>query len=68
MKDEATNPIFSPELIIASNVFLYMLQNYVMPQTEEDHDDAPPHSGRTVCGILNRNFPGKWIERLGPVP
>jgi hypothetical protein len=62
MKDNVNSPFFFHELTITSNVFVDMLQNYVMPQTEDDPDlimqlgGAPPYFCSSVREGLNSSF------------
>jgi hypothetical protein len=72
MKDKVTAQLFFLELNITSNVVLDMLENYILPQTDNDPDlifqlgSVPPHFCHTVCESLDRNFLGKWTGRQGP--
>jgi hypothetical protein len=73
MKDKVTGPFIFLELTITSNVFLDMLENYVLPQNDDDPDfilqldGVPPNFGYIVHESLDRHFLGRWTGRLGPV-
>ena len=64
------------ETTITGIVYLDMLQEFLIPQLEEDdqegrihlqQDDAPPHYLGEVREYLNTRFPGRWIGRAAPI-
>jgi hypothetical protein len=66
---------FFMETTITSIVYLDMLQQFLIPQLDEDdqegcihfqHDGAPPHY-LEVREYLNTRFPGRWIDRAAPI-
>ncbi|KAJ4426761.1 hypothetical protein ANN_26560, partial [Periplaneta americana] len=63
-------PFFFVENTISGNVYLDMLQNYVIPQIPQGYvfqqDGAPPHYALHVTDHLNECFPQRWIGRGGP--
>ena len=57
-------------------VYLDMLQEFLIPQLDEDdqegrihfqQDGAPPHYLGEVREYLNTRFPGRWIGRAAPI-
>jgi hypothetical protein len=57
------------ETTITGIVYLDMLQQFLIPQLDEDdqkgrihfqQDDAPPHYLEEVREYLNTRFPGRW--------
>jgi len=57
-------------------VYLDMLQEFLIPQLDEDdkegrihfqQDGAPPHYLGEVREYLNTRFPGRWIGRATPI-
>jgi hypothetical protein len=64
------------EMTITSIVYLHMLQQFLIPQLEEDdqeqsihfqQDGASPHYLAEVCKYLNTHFPGWWTGRAAPI-
>jgi hypothetical protein len=62
-------PFFFAEKSVTGQVYLKMLQNWLMPQLAEEEefifqqDGAPPHWHMGVREYLNGNLPGRWIGR-----
>jgi hypothetical protein len=65
------------ETTITGIVYLYMLQQFLVPQLDEDdqegrihfqQDGAPPHYLEEVREYLNTRFPGPWIGRAALIP
>ena len=61
---------------ITGIVYLDMLQEFLIPQLDEDdqegrihfqQDGAPPHYLGEVHEYLNTRFPGRWIGRAAPI-
>jgi hypothetical protein len=61
---------------ITSIVCLDMLQQFLIPQLDEDDqegrihfqkDGAPPHYHEEERKYLNIRFPGRWIGRAAPI-
>jgi hypothetical protein len=69
MKDRV---LFFLELTITSNIFVDILEDFIMPQTEDSDVTAirlcTPHFALTVRESLDTNFPGRWIGKRGLVP
>jgi hypothetical protein len=60
---------------INMNTYLDMLQLYAVPQIGHlqphiilQQDGAPPHWGLQIRACLDRTFPGRWIDKDGPMP
>ncbi|XP_023725909.1 uncharacterized protein LOC111874552 [Cryptotermes secundus] len=69
-------PFFFMERTITGSVYLDMLQEFLIPQLDEDdqegrihfqQDGAPPHYLGEVHEYLNARFPGRWIGRAAPI-
>jgi hypothetical protein len=67
---------FFMETTITSIMYLDMLQQFLIPQLDEDdqegrihfqQDGAPPHYLEEVCENLNTRFPGPWIGLARPI-
>jgi hypothetical protein len=62
-QERVIDPFFLDENIITSNFFLDILQNYALPQLDDDDnlilqlDSSPVHFAHTVYDCLNMNFP-----------
>jgi hypothetical protein len=70
---ETTGPLFFVEKTVTDNVYMNMLEQFVLPQLQElkpnivfQQDEAPPHLSLLVRHFLNRCLPGCWIGRDGP--
>ena len=72
--------VFQKELYNETNitgiVYLDMLQEFLIPQLDEDdqegrihfqQDGAPPHYLGEVREYLNTRFPVRWIGRAAPI-
>jgi hypothetical protein len=66
-------PFFFVEDTVNANRYLDMVQQWLMPQLQEDSDSfvfqqdgAPPHYGLAVREYLNEDLPQRWIGRTGP--
>jgi len=75
-KERVYGPIFFMESTITGIVYLDMLQEFLIPQLDEDdqegrihfqQDGAPPHYLGKVREYLNTRFPGRWIGRAAPI-
>ena len=71
-KERVYGPFFFMETTITGIVHLDMLQEFLIPQLDEDdqegrihfqQDGAPPHYLGEVREYLNARFPGRWIGR-----
>jgi hypothetical protein len=71
------DPFFFMETTITGIVNLDMLQQFLIPQLDEDgqegrihfqHDSAPPYYLGEVREYLSTHFPGRWIGRAAPIP
>jgi hypothetical protein len=69
-------PFFFIETTISGIVYLDMLQQFFIPQSDEDNqegrinfqqDGAFPHYPEEVREYLNTGFPGRWIGRAVPI-
>jgi hypothetical protein len=69
-------PFFFMETTITGILYLDMLQQFHIPQLDEDdqegcihfrQDGSPPHYFEEVCKYLNTRFPGQWIGRAVPI-
>jgi hypothetical protein len=65
-------PLFFAEKSVRGQVYLKMLQNWLMPQLAEEEfifqqDGAPPHWHMGVREYLSGNLPGRWIDRASAV-
>ena len=74
-KTKVYGPFFFQEKTINGFVYLDMLENFLIPQIDEDdqegeiqfqQDGAPPHYLKNVRDFLDLRFPGRWIGRGGP--
>ena len=75
-KERVYGPFFFMETTITGIVYLDMLQEFLIPQLDEDdqegrihfqQDGAPPHYLGEVREYLNTRFPGRWIGRAAPI-
>ena len=75
-KERVYGPFFLMETTITGIVYLDMLQQFLIPQLDEDdqeerihfqQDGAPPHYLGQVRKYLNTRFPGRWIGRAAPI-
>jgi hypothetical protein len=64
--------LFFDENTVTGVTYLAMLQNWLLPQTNEDsedfifqHDGAPPHWHRDVRRFLNESVTQRCIGRMG---
>ena len=63
-------PFFFLERTINDNIFLYMIQQWSMPQVQEDYgneyilqlDGVPSHFTNVIHTFLNENLPNRRIE------
>lgn len=70
-KRRVFGPFFFVENTINGNIYLDVLQNWLMPQLTAEmeqgfifqQDGAPPHWHMDVRGYLNQFLPGRWIGR-----
>jgi hypothetical protein len=69
-------PFFFTETTITGIVYLDMLQQFLIPQLDEDDKErcihfqqggATPHYLEEVRKYLNTRFPGRWIGRAAPI-
>jgi hypothetical protein len=69
-------PFFFMETTITCIVYLDMLQQFLIRQSDEDdqegrihsqQDGALPHYLEEVSEYFNTRFPGRWIGRAGPL-
>jgi hypothetical protein len=76
MKATFYGPIFFMETTFTGIVYLYMLQQFLIPQLDEDdqegrihiqQDCAPPHYCEEVPEYVSTRFPGQWIGRVVPI-
>ncbi|KFM82053.1 hypothetical protein X975_03897, partial [Stegodyphus mimosarum] len=58
--------------VLTSNIYLDMLEAWLMPQLDSDspdyifqQDEATPHWSTEVCTFLNQHLPKRWIGRSG---
>jgi len=65
-------PFFFEEPTINGMICLHMLQNWLIPQLNEDSNDYifqqdgfPANYHKDLRGYLNRNLPQRWIGRTG---
>ncbi|PNF38889.1 hypothetical protein B7P43_G09910 [Cryptotermes secundus] len=74
-KERVYGPFFM-EMNITSSVYLDILQEFLIPQLDEDdqegrihfqQDGAPPHCLGELRKYLNTRFPGRWIGREAPI-
>ena len=74
LHNRVIGPFFFTEQTVTQDSYLAMLEEYAYPQLAEvdgvifQQDGAPPHWGLRVRESLDRQFPGKWIGRGGPIP
>jgi cytochrome c-type biogenesis protein CcmE len=70
------SPLFFTEMTIAGIVYLDMLQQFIIPQLDEDdqegrihveQDGAPPDYFEEGREYLNTRFPGRWIGQAVPI-
>ncbi|GBM10111.1 hypothetical protein AVEN_92930-1 [Araneus ventricosus] len=66
------SPFFCSERSVTSNVYLDMIEVWLMPQLDSDstdyifqQDGAPPHWSTEVRTFLNQRLPKRWIGRSG---
>lgn len=71
-KFKVYGPFFFAEQSITGNIYLGMLENWLMPQLETDsvdfifqQDGAPPHFHLDVRDYLNTRLRNRWIGRIG---
>jgi hypothetical protein len=58
------SPFFFMVMTITGIVYLDMLQQFLIPQLDEDDQDrTPPHYLGEVCEYFSTHFPGWWIGR-----
>jgi hypothetical protein len=74
MHDRIISPFFFAEKTVTANVYLDMLEQFVISQLREQlpnimlqQDGAPPHWSLLVRKCLDRHFPGRWIGRDEPI-
>jgi hypothetical protein len=69
-------PFFFMEMTITGIEYLDMLQQFLIPQLDEDdpersiyfqQDGASLHYLEEVRDYLNTRFPGRWIGRAAPI-
>jgi hypothetical protein len=68
-------PFFFMEKTITGIVYLDMLQQFLIPQLDDDQegrihfqqDYAPPHYLEEVHDYLNTRFPVRWTGRSAPI-
>ncbi|PNF18244.1 hypothetical protein B7P43_G16457, partial [Cryptotermes secundus] len=74
-KERVYGPFFM-ETTIAGIVYVDILQEFLIPQLDEDdqegrnhiqQDGAPPHYLGEVREYLNARFPRRWIGRAAPI-
>jgi hypothetical protein len=70
------DPFYFMETTITGIVYLDMLQQFLIPQLDEDNQEerihfqqagAPPHYFEEVREYLNTRFPGRWVGREAPI-
>ncbi|KAG8303110.1 hypothetical protein J6590_108196 [Homalodisca vitripennis] len=76
-KFKVYGPFFFMERTVTGIIYLDMLQNFLIPQIDEDEQQdapfyyqqngAPPHYLTDVRDFLNGRFPGRWIGRSGQI-
>lgn len=76
-KFKVYGPFFFMERNVNGVIYLDMLENFLIPQLDEDEqhavpfyyqqDGAPPHFLTEVRDFLDGRFPGRWIGRAGPI-
>jgi hypothetical protein len=75
-KERVYSPLFFMETTITSIMYLDMLQQFLIPQLDEDYQDgrihfqqngAPPHYLGEVRKYRNTRVPGQWIGRVAPI-
>jgi hypothetical protein len=75
IKERVYSPFFM-ETTIAGIVYLDVLQQFRIPQLDEDDQEgrihfqqvgALPHYLGEVCEYLKTHFPGRWIGRAAPI-
>ncbi|PNF20647.1 hypothetical protein B7P43_G03034 [Cryptotermes secundus] len=75
-KERVYGPFSFMETTITGSVFLDVLQEFLIPQLDEDdqegrihfqQDGAPPHYLGEAREYLNTRFPGRWIGRAAPI-
>jgi hypothetical protein len=64
--------LFFVENTVTGNSYLDMLNEWLLPQLEEDSNDftfqqdrAPPHPHMAVRNHQNAHLPQRWIRRAG---
>jgi hypothetical protein len=62
-KEKVCGPSFFAESTVTGTSYLYMMQDWLMPQLDDDNDDfiyqqdgAPPHYHHLVRGYLNHHL------------
>jgi hypothetical protein len=75
-QERVYGPFFFMEMTITSIVYLDMLQQFLIPQLDEDdqegrvhfqQDGTPPHYLGEVREHLSTRFSGRWIDRVAPI-
>ena len=75
-RERVYGPFFFMETTITGIVYLDTLQEFLIPQLDENdqegrihfqQDGAPPHYLGEVREYLNTRFPGRWIGRAAPI-
>ncbi|OZI14502.1 hypothetical protein CE195_08265, partial [Sodalis-like symbiont of Philaenus spumarius] len=75
-REQNLQPFFFKERTINAIVYLDMVQQFLIPQINEDdeernvyfmQDGAPPHYLTDVKDFLNDHFSGQWIGRDAPI-
>jgi hypothetical protein len=71
-KKKVYGPIFFAEHTVTGMIYLDMLENWLMPQLNEDsnyylfqQDGCPAHYHKDVRGYLNKILPQRLIGRTG---
>jgi hypothetical protein len=62
-KEKVCGPLFFAESTVTGTSYLDMMQDWLMPQLDDDRDAAPPHYHHLVRGYLNQHLPQRWIGR-----
>ncbi|EZA47252.1 hypothetical protein X777_16558, partial [Ooceraea biroi] len=76
-RTEILGPIILPDILTAATYvellsdnlpeFLEEVPLYERSKIIFQQDGAGPYNGRIVTNFLNRQFPGHWMDRYGPI-
>jgi len=77
MGTEILGPVVLPDILTRAT-YIELLKNNLLEFLEEvpllernkiifQQDGAGPHNARIVTNFLNNEFPGRWMDRYGPI-